>query len=168
MSVGILLHEVLRSLLEFLDRLIRKVIQLLFERIALVRRRFLQVIFRLLLLFDESVARVEVRFEPLHFALRLFRLLHLLLGLGPLFGDDVLEVEIYFRVFTALYSALGLVRWLLVIRRREYNKYAVNARAQVKQAKFASAIRLGLLLCALVAYSSNANVGPGLPIHIHD
>src|SRR5882762_3539991 len=168
MCIGIFLPEVLRGFLEFLDRLIPKVCQLLLERIALIRRCLLQINLRLLFLIDESIASIEVRFQPLHFALRLFRLLHLFLSRGALLGDDVLEVDVDLRVFTALYSALGLVRRLLVIRRREYNKYAVNARAQVRQAKFASAIRLGLLLCALIAYRSNDNVGPGLPIHIQD
>src|SRR6267154_2537043 len=168
MRVGILLHEVLRSLLEFLDCLLGKFIQLLLERIALVRGRLLQINLRLLLLIDKRVARREVRFEPLHFTFRFFRLLHLLLCLGSLLGDDVLEVEIAFRVFTALHSGLGLEWRLFVIGRREDNKYAVNARAQVKQAKFASAIRLGLLLCTLIAYRSNHHLGPGLPVHIQD
>jgi len=98
----------------------------LFERIALIRRCLLQLNLRLFLLIDESVARREVRFESFHFAFCLFRLLHLFLRLGSLFGDDVFEVEIYFRVFTALYSALGLVGCLFVIGRREYHKHGVN------------------------------------------
>src|SRR6266850_585039 len=168
MCIGIFLPEVLRGFLEFLDRLIPKVCQLLLECIALIRRCLLQINLRLLFLIYESIAGIEVRFQPLHFVLRLFRLLHLFLSRGALLGDDILEVDVDFRVFTALYSALGLVWRLFVIRRREYNKYAVNARAQVRQAKFAYAIRLGLLLCALIAYSSNVNLRPGLPIHIQD
>src|SRR6267142_1839213 len=64
MRVGIFLHEALRSLLEFFDCLIRKFIQLLLERVALVRGRLLQINLRLLLLIDERVACRKVRFAP--------------------------------------------------------------------------------------------------------
>ena len=125
-GIGIFFHQALGGLLEFLDRLIGKICQFLLEPIALIRGRLQQLNLRLFLLIDESVARREVRFESFHFAFRLFRLLHLFLRLGSLFGDDVFEVEIYFRVFTALYSALGLVGCLFVIGRREYHKHGVN------------------------------------------
>src|ERR1700694_1335327 len=106
--------------------------------------------------------------EPLHFALRLFRLLHLFLCRSALLANNVLEVEIDFRVFTTLNSALGLIGSLFVIRWREYDKKGVDARTQIRQAKFASAICLDLLLCALVTDRSNGNFRPGLPIHIQD
>src|SRR6266481_1609095 len=168
MRVGVLLAQALRGFLEFLDCLIPQVCQLLLGRLALVRRRFLQIDLCLFLLVNERVARSEVRLQPFEFALSLLGLFHLLLSRGALLGNDLLEIDIDFRVLAALHSALDLVRRLFVIRWRENNEYGVNAGAQVGHAEFAGAIRLGLLLCALVAYRANANLGPGLPTHIQD
>ena len=168
MRIGILLHKALRRVLEFLDGLIGKLRQLLLQRIALVRGRLLQIGLYLFLLIDEGVARVEVRFESFELSLGLLSFFYLFLGSAPLFGDDVLEVEIDLGFLTALHSALDLVGRLFVIRRRKYNKDGVNARAQVRQIIFACAIRLGFLFSALVAYAANDNLRPGIPIHVQD
>src|SRR6266478_5452343 len=168
MCVGIFFSQVLRRFLELLDGLIRKVSQLLLERFALVRGCLPQIILYLFLLINKRVAGIEVRFKPLHFAFRFFRFFYLFLSCGSLLGDDVLEVKVDLRVFTAGYPAFDFVWRLLIIRRGEYDEYGVNARAHVRQAEFASAIRLALLLRALVAYRSNSDFGPGVPIHIHD
>src|SRR5260370_16648195 len=95
MCVGIFLHEALRGFLEFLDRLICKVRQLLLGCIALVRGRLLQINLRLLLLIDESVARREVRLEPLHFAFGLFRLFAAFLIWAALLAAFALKFEFH-------------------------------------------------------------------------
>src|SRR6266481_3359458 len=168
MCVGIFFSQVLRRFLEFLDGLIRKVPQFLLERVTLVRGCLPQIILYLFLLINKRVACIEVRFKPLHFAFRFLRFFHLFLSCGSLLGDDVLEVKVDLRVFAAGYPAFDFVWRLLIIRRGEHYEYAVNARAHVRQAEFASAIRLAFLLRALVAYRSNSDFGPWLPIHIHN
>src|SRR5207245_10017114 len=97
---------------------IPQVCQLLLGRLALVRRRFLQIDLCLFLLVNERVARSEVRLQPFEFALSLLGLFHLLLSRGALLGNDLLEIDIDFRVLAPLPSALDLVRRLFVIDRK--------------------------------------------------
>src|SRR5260370_12856543 len=119
-------------------------------------------------LIDGGMPRREVCLEPLHFTLSFLSFFHLFLSCGALLGDDLLEIEIDSRFLATLHPALDLVGRLFVVGRREYHKYGINARAQVSQTKFASAIPLALLLSALIAHGSNDNFGPRLPIHVHD
>src|SRR5216683_4750453 len=165
MSVGILLHEALRSLLEFLDRLIRKVCQLLLERIALVRGRLQKLNLCLFLLFDESTARREVRFESLYFAFRFFRLLRSFLIFGALLGGNVLEIQVYFGFRAAHYLALRRIR---LIRRRQLDVDRVNAGPQIAKCVIPVLVRLRVSFGALLTNNLNTDIEPRFAANIQD
>ena len=154
MQVGIFLTGGFLCCFVFLRRLVGKVRELLLDDSALIRRRFLQLGSRGLLLFKNRVPRGKVGLHAFELGFGLFLLLHLFLGGRTLLGHNLFEIGVRFGLSSALDAYLrDIIGLLLVVRRRKGGDGdGINSAAQAGNTVFAVTVGLGRLFRALLAH----------------